>query len=255
MTRKLSHNSPSNLKKFYFGTPYYPEHWDAETREEDAERMANADFNAVRMAEFAWDVMEPREGEFDFALFDETIARMGEKEISTILCTPTATPPRWLTYAHPDVLRVNADGVAMQHGSRQHACPSSPVFRAYSRTITQAMADHYAENLHVIGWQTDNELNCHFSECHCENCQVEFREFLREKFDDDIDALNAAWGNGLLGAHVQQLRSNPDAQEWQARLRQSRALCSTTTASFRGTSPVSSANRLRFCGPPIPTGS
>lgn len=202
MTRKLSHKNATILKTFYFGAPYYPEHWDAETREQDVERMAGAHFNAVRMAEFAWDVMEPREGaaedcRYDFALFDETIARLGEKGIGTILCTPTATPPRWLTFAHPDVLRVDADGVTMQHGSRQHVCPSSPVFREYSRAITQAMADHYADNAHVIGWQTDNELNCHFSECHCENCQIAFREFLREKFDGDVGALNAAWGNAF----------------------------------------------------------
>lgn len=160
MTRKLSHKNPTNLKTFYYGAPYYPEHWDAATREKDPEWMAEAGFNVVRMAEFAWDLMEPREGEFNFALFDETIARLGEKGIVTILCTPTATPPRWLTRAHPDVLRVNADGATMQHGSRQHACPSSPVFRAYSRAITQAMAAHFADNLHVVGWQTDNELNC-----------------------------------------------------------------------------------------------
>jgi beta-galactosidase len=197
MTRKLSHKMTTNLTKFYYGAPYYPEHWDAATREKDADWMAGAGFNVVRMAEFAWDRMEPQEGVFDFTLFDETITRLGEKGVATILCTPTATPPRWLTRAHPDVLRVDADGVTMQHGSRQHACPSSPVFREYSRKITQAMAEHFAGNPHIVGWQTDNELNCHFSECHCENCQAAFREFLREKYRDDIGALNAAWGNAF----------------------------------------------------------
>ncbi|HQE93799.1 MAG TPA: beta-galactosidase [Anaerolineae bacterium] len=197
MTRTLSHKNPTNLQTFYYGAPYYPEHWDAATREKDPEWMAAAGFNVVRMAEFAWDRMEPREGEFDFALFDATLARLGEQGIAAILCTPTATPPRWLTRAHPDVLRVDADGVTMQHGSRQHACPSSPVFRAYSRAITQALAAHFADNPHVVGWQTDNELNCHFSECHCENCQLAFREFLRQKYHDDIGALNAAWGNAF----------------------------------------------------------
>ncbi len=198
MTSKThSHKQPSSLKNFYYGAPYYPEHWDAKTRAEDAQRMAEAGFNVARMAEFAWDILEPDPGTFCFDLFDETIAELGEKNIRTILCTPTATPPRWLTHAHPDVLRVNAAGVQMQHGSRQHACPSSPVFREYSRKITRAMAEHYADNPHVIGWQTDNELNCHFSECHCDNCQIEFRAFLREKYHDDIDALNEAWGTAF----------------------------------------------------------
>lgn len=195
--RKLSHKRPTNLRRFYYGSPYYPEHWDPEIRAQDPARMADAHWNCVRMAEFAWDLMEPEEGCYNFALFDETIQRLGEHGISTILCTPTATPPRWLTEKYPDMLRVNADGVAMQHGSRQHVCYSSETLRDYSRKITQAMADHYRENPNVAGWQTDNEINCHFPECHCSNCQQAFRQFLREKYQDDITALNQAWGTAF----------------------------------------------------------
>ena len=190
-----SHKRPTNLTRFYYGSPYYPEHWDEDTRAQDADRMAAAGWNMVRMAEFAWDLMEPQPGQYDFSIFDETIARMGEKGIVTMMCTPTATPPRWLTYAYPEMLRVNADGVTMQHGSRQHACYSSEMLREYSRKITRAMARHFAENPHVVGWQTDNEINCQMPECHCESCQVAFREYLRGKYEDDITALNAAWGN------------------------------------------------------------
>jgi Beta-galactosidase/GDP-mannose 4,6 dehydratase len=34
------------------------------------------------------------------------IAVLGEREIKTIVCTPTAALPHWLTHAHPEVLRV-----------------------------------------------------------------------------------------------------------------------------------------------------
>ncbi len=196
-SKKLSHKRPANLDIYYYGATYYPEHWGPEDREQDPAWMAEAGFNCVRMAEFAWDYMEPAEGEYRFDLFDEAIARLGEHGIDTILGTPTATPPRWLTLAHPDVLRVNADGVPMQHGSRQHVCPSSETFRRYSRQITRAMATHFADHQHVIGWQTDNELNCHFSECHCPHCQLEFQAYLARVYNDDIDALNAAWGNAF----------------------------------------------------------
>jgi beta-galactosidase len=189
-----SHKRPTNLKRFYYGSPYYPEHWDEQTRAQDPERMAAAGWNMVRMAEFAWDLMEPEEGRYDFSLFDQTIERMGEKGIYTMMCTPTATPPRWLTEKFPDMLRANADGVRMQHGSRQHVCYSSPDLREYSRKITRAMAEHYKDNLYIAGWQTDNEINCHFPECHCPSCQDSFREFLREKYNEDIQALNQAWG-------------------------------------------------------------
>jgi beta-galactosidase len=190
----LTHRRPCNLDRFHYGAAYYPEHWDTATRREDAVRMAQAGLTVVRMAEFAWDLMEPQEGTFDFSLFARTIDELGRHGIATILCTPTAAPPRWLTLRHPEILRVDAQGHPMQHGSRQHACTTHPTFRRYSRHITGAMASFFANHPHVVGWQTDNELNCHFSECHCEACQQAFREFLHRKFKGDIRALNAAWG-------------------------------------------------------------
>ncbi len=197
MTEKaLTHKRPSCMKKFYFGAPYYPEHWSADDMADDAQRMADAGFNCVRMAEFAWDRMEPKRGDFDFSLFDETIERMAKAGIETFMCTPTATPPRWFTKEHPETLRVDADGVTMQHGSRQHCCYSNETFREESRRITRAMAEHYADNKAVAAWQTDNEIYCHFSECHCPSCQENFRAFLKEKYGN-IDALNAAWGTSF----------------------------------------------------------
>lgn len=195
-TIPISHRRPVALNRFWFGSTYYPEHWDAEVRATDAERMAEAGFNVVRMAEFAWDLMEPVEGTFDFSLFDETIQALGEKGIHTILCTPTAAPPRWLTLKHPDTLRVERAGVPMQHGSRQHCCHASETFREYSRRITRAMAEHFKGNPFVPGWQTDNEFHCHFSECHCPNCHSAFPRWLKAKYGD-IESLNRAWGTAF----------------------------------------------------------
>ena len=194
---KLSHKRPVNFNRFWFGCAYYPEHWDESILQADPKRMHEAGFNVVRMAEFAWTRMEPQEENYDFSLFDTAIERLGKEGVSTILCTPTATPPRWLTVKHPEILRVNSDGVPMEHGSRQHCCHSNSLFRKYSKAITKAMAEHYAGNPNVVGWQTDNEFLCHFSECHCESCQKGFREFLKEKYGD-IDKLNSAWGDCVL---------------------------------------------------------
>ncbi len=188
------HQRPTGLDELWFGAPYYPEHWSEQDRENDVSWMAEAGVNVVRMAEFAWDVMEPARGQFDFSLFDETIRKLSREGIRTILCTPTATPPAWLTCHKPHVLRVDADGRAMVHGSRQHACTTSPDYRAESRRITQAMANHYADNPSVIAWQTDNEFHCHFSQCCCRACEEGFQEFLAEKYVT-IDELNQAWGN------------------------------------------------------------
>jgi beta-galactosidase len=190
------HQRPTKLAKFLFGCPYYPEHWTPAERAEDPKRMAAAGMNVVRMAEFAWDRIEPRREQLDFSLFDQTIAALAAEGIDTILCTPTATPPRWLTIDHPEWMRVDESGRRMGHGTRQHCCTNNLAFRAESRRITQAMAEHYKDNPHVIGWQTDNELHCHFNECFCDACAAGFRQWLAGKYGT-IAALNAAWGNAF----------------------------------------------------------
>ena len=192
-----SHRQATSLSEFLYGSPYYPEHWDAAVRAGDPTLFRAAGWNVVRMAEFAWDVLEPEEGRYDFALFDETIERMAAVGIRTILCTPTATPPHWLTLKYPEVLRVDDRGVVLSHGSRQHASHLSEVFREHSRRITRVMAEHYARNPHVIGWQTDNEIHCHFAEDHSAAAQAFFAEFLRARFGGDIGALNRAWGTAF----------------------------------------------------------
>jgi beta-galactosidase len=82
----LTHKRPANFSKFWFGCTYYPEHWDESILQNDPIRMKEAGFNVVRIAEFAWTLMEPQEGKYDFSLFDKAIKSLGKKDISTILC-------------------------------------------------------------------------------------------------------------------------------------------------------------------------
>ncbi|MGK7296849.1 MAG: beta-galactosidase [Candidatus Wenzhouxiangella sp. M2_3B_020] len=178
------------------GAAHYPEHVGRDFLQRDAGRMAEAGFNTVRMAEFAWHILEPREGDFDFELFDAAIDAFAAHSIRTILCTPTATPPRWLTYRYPEVVRVDVNGRPASHGSRQHADTTSPVYRAHSRRITRAMADHYSGNPNVIGWQTDNELNHSASTSYSESAARGFRKYLENRYGD-IEALNHAWGGNV----------------------------------------------------------
>ena len=184
---------PIQTDTFLLGAPHYPEHVDESYWERDAERMAAAGFNATRLGEFAWHIFEPREGTFDFDLFDRAIEVLGRYGIETIMCTPTATPPRWLTASYPEVLRVDGNGRPASHGSRQHADTCSPVYRAHSKRITAAMAEHYRDNPSVIGWQTDNELNTTESRSYSAATLAEFQKFLKARYGS-IENLNRAWG-------------------------------------------------------------
>lgn len=178
---------------FLFGVDYYPEQWPESYWEQDAQRMEEAGVNAVRMGEFGWSVMEPAQGNYDFSLFDRAISTLGHHGIKTILGTPTATPPKWLTHEYPEVLHVFANGQKANDQTRRHYCYNSTVYRKLSRAIVEAMAGHYENNPNVIGWQIDNEFNNENPECYSESCRVAFRQWLEAKYGY-LDSLNTRWG-------------------------------------------------------------
>jgi beta-galactosidase GanA len=85
------------IKPPYLGAAYYPECWEPELIDEDIQKMKEAGINCARIAEFAWSSMEPREGIFDFSWLHTAVDKLYAAGIAVILCTPTVTPPKWLT--------------------------------------------------------------------------------------------------------------------------------------------------------------
>ena len=64
----------------WIGAAYYPELWPEDAFEADLQRIKAAGLNAVRIAEFAWGLMEPKEGCFDFKWLHRVIRRLEEAE-------------------------------------------------------------------------------------------------------------------------------------------------------------------------------
>ena len=56
-----------NGQKITLGTCYYPEHWDASLWQDDLRRMKECGIEMIRVAEFAWSLMEREEGVYDFS--------------------------------------------------------------------------------------------------------------------------------------------------------------------------------------------
>jgi len=183
----------SRYESFCFGVCYYPEQWPESYWEDDARRMKECGVNTVRLGEFGWALMEPREGHYDFSLFDRAIETLGRHGIKTIFGTPTAAPPKWLTHKYPEVLDVFETGRPADDQSRRQYCYNSPVYRRFSRNIVEALALHYRDNTNIIGWQIDNEMNNENPECFSESCRAAFRTWLRKKYGT-LDELNARWG-------------------------------------------------------------
>jgi beta-galactosidase len=175
---------------FYYGVDYYPEHWPEERWETDARLMQEAGFNVARLAEFAWSMMEPEDGVFDFGWLDRAIDILGAYGIKVVLGTPSAAVPPWLWQKIPDIALVNAENVTLEYGSRRDYSPTNAAYRQYSVRIARRMAEHYSDNSHVIGWQIDNEFG---DRCYSRSTRLAFHNWLRKKYGT-LDALNRAWG-------------------------------------------------------------
>lgn len=182
-----------NGEKIVLGVCYYPEHWTKEDWEPDLRKMKENGIEVARIGEFAWSLVEPEEGKYDFSLFREFLDMAEKYGIRVIMGTPTATPPAWLTRRYPEVLNADIQGNLYHHGGRRHYNYNSPKYRELCSGIVEKYAQNYAKHPAVIGWQIDNELNCETSLFYSESDNTAFREFLKKKYGS-LKELNAAWG-------------------------------------------------------------
>ena len=177
------------------GVCYYPEHWPEDMWISDAQSMYKNGIRWVRIAEFAWSRIEPEPKKFDWKWLDKAVDILGNAGLKIVMCTPTATPPRWLINQMPDMLAVDQNGQQRKFGSRKHYSFSHKGYQKESQRITQAVAERYGNNSFVQAWQTDNEFGCHETTYSwCQSSLQEFRNWLEVKYQS-IEKLNEEWGN------------------------------------------------------------
>lgn len=187
--RVLPGKDKQHLEQLWFGAAWYPEHWPYSAWGRDLDLMAEAGFNVVRIGEFAWSKMEPSEGQFEFDWIERAIRDAEARGMKTVLCTPTDTPPAWMTSAYPDVLRVLSDGRLAEHGGRRHFSITSQRYRRFCRRIVSRLAHRFGDNPSVIGWQIGNEYT---EESYETAAREGFQDWLRDKYGT-LDELNRAW--------------------------------------------------------------
>lgn len=180
-------------KTIYIGAAYYPELWEESELEKDIVRCKELGVNTLRVGEFAWGKMEPKEGEYDFSWLLRVVEELHKNGIYTVMCTPTCTPPRWMLNKYPEMRRVMPDLIRSDVSSRCHVCKSSKIAREKNAQIVTEMAKTFAGVKGIIGWQIDNELFPYGDGCFCESCKRGFRSYLKEKFGT-TEKLNKAWG-------------------------------------------------------------
>ena len=179
------------------GVDYYPDQTPESLWEEDARMMAEFGITNVRVAEFAWSLMEPSEGKFEFAWLRHAIDILQKHGIAVILGTPSAAPPPWLTSKYPEVLMVNDEGMTISPGGRRFTCPTNKVYRRLSLAIASEMARTFTDTPGVIGWQIDNEFTLQrWGRCYCKYCRAGFQDWLRNKYGS-LNAINSKWGTAF----------------------------------------------------------
>ncbi|MFD4026276.1 beta-galactosidase [Streptomyces sp. NPDC058576] len=182
-----------------FGGDYNPEQWDESVWEEDVRLMGEAGITTVSLGIFAWAAIETSRGVYEFGRLDRVIDLLHAGGVEVCLATATASPPNWLVEAHPEVLPVDADGRRLGPGSRQHYCPSSPVYRERAAELTRRIARRYRDHPAVVMWHINNEYGCHVQQCFCDVSAADFRRWARMRYADDLDALNTAWTTTFWG--------------------------------------------------------
>lgn len=181
------------MDKIYIGAAHYPELWDESEVDRDILRCKDLGINALRVGEFAWSKMEPREGVFNFVWLENIVDKLYENGIYTVMCTPTCTPPRWMLNKYSQTRRVDSRSKRVEVSSRCHTCKTSPVMREKNRLIVEEMAKTFAGKAGIIGWQIDNEIFPYDDGCYCDDCKRAFREYLKDRYVS-IETLNKSWG-------------------------------------------------------------
>lgn len=178
------------------GVYYYPEAWNPDQWDRDFANMEKMGFEFTHFAEFAWAQIEPSEGKYELAWLDKAVELAAKHHLKVIMCTPSATPPVWLTKKYPEILVQLPNGQTAMHGTREHYSWSSPKYQELTRKVVETMAKHFANDSRIWGWQIDNEPSHYGSLDYSPAAQASFRNWLKNKYQT-IDKLNAAWGTAF----------------------------------------------------------
>ena len=197
------------MDKLLYGVAYYDEYMPCDRLDKDVEMMKAAGINVVRIAESTWSTCEPQPGVFDFSHVVRVMDAMEAAGISVIIGTPTYAVPTWMVKAYPDVLAVTKDGRGI-YGARQIMDITHPAYRFYAERVIRELMKVTAHRKCVIGFQLDNETKYYGTAG--SNVQEQFVKYLREKFDDDLEAMNAAFGLDYWSNRINAWEDFPDVR-------------------------------------------
>ncbi len=198
--------SPEEIYSFSFGASFVPyaksEDMPMSEWENDIKTMKSMGFNTFRSF-IAWNRIERQEGVCDFSKTDyvlELASKYGMKVILNVggafsnLCG--IYPPRWIIrdYKCQHVTQSPGNTDGNPFGPRRFICMDDPVYIRKSETFIAKAVERYMSEEALAAWSVWNEPILGYP-CLCRYTLDNFRSWLKEKYHNDLDQLNAKWGS------------------------------------------------------------
>lgn len=181
------------IDKILFGGDYNPEQWSKEIMSEDIRLFNLANVDIVTLNVFNWAMLQPDEITYDFSTLDYEIEFLSQNNKKICLATSTGAHPAWLARKYNDILRVDFNGNKRKFGGRHNSCPSSPAYKKYSVLLASKIAERYKNYDNIVAWHISNEYG---GVCYCENCEKNFRIWLKQRYKT-LENLNKAWNTNF----------------------------------------------------------
>lgn len=183
------------ITKIPYGGDYNPEQWSEDSWEEDMRLLKLAHIDIVTLNVFSWAMLQSDDDVYHFDKLDKIMELVKKHGMKVCLATSTGAHPAWMARKHPDILRVEANGMKRKFGSRHNSCPNSPTYQKYAVALAAKLADRYGKYDNLVAWHISNEYG---GECYCENCEKKFRKWLKEKYGT-IEEVNRVWDTAFWG--------------------------------------------------------
>ncbi|URZ15685.1 beta-galactosidase [Clostridium felsineum] len=183
------------VSKILYGGDYNPTQWPEEIWQEDMRLFSLAKVDVVSINIFDWALNQPDEETYDFSILDKVMDLLRKNNIKVCLGTGTAAHPAWMAKKYPDILRVEFNGMKRKFGGRHNSCPNSPTFKKYASEMVKHLSLRYKDYNNIVAWHVSNEYG---GACYCENCEKQFRVWLKRKYKT-IERLNEAWNTRFWG--------------------------------------------------------
>lgn len=183
------------IKKMPYGGDYNPEQWPEDTWAEDMRLLKLAHIDIVTLNVFSWAALQSDEVTYHFEKLDKIMNLVRDNGMKVCMATSTGAHPAWMARKHPDILRVESNGMRRKFGSRHNSCPNSPTYQKYAKALAARLAERYKDYDNIVAWHISNEYG---GECYCENCEKAFRVWLKEKYHT-IDEVNRVWDTAFWG--------------------------------------------------------